>query len=526
MSRTVRWEQTPAHQLPLEERLCGFAEVNLGYTLEEAMAEAERCLQCARPACEEGCPNNNPIREFLYRVAEGDLLGAAELDWSRNALPACTGRVCAWEKQCEGFCVMSHRGDPIKIGAIERFFADYALARLEEDPDCIAWRDPDYEPREQRVAIVGAGPAGLAAAHFLARKGYPVTVFERWPVPGGVMAYGIPEFVLPQKVIDAEVRRLQQMGVEIRTGVTVGEDVTVDELFAQGYEAIFIGVGANEPARLGIEGEDLPGVWTAKDFLMRTQAAVNLRGRLKGALPDAWLEPPVVGRRVAVIGAGNTAMDAARTARRLGAEEVMVLYRRDAASSPSRPIEVEHAQHEGVTFMYLVNPKRFIAGDDGRVAAVELVRMRLAAPDDSGRARPVPIPGSEFVLPVDTVITAIGYQQESLIAETARLATTPWGGLIIDEETGATSRPGVFAGGDCVTGPNTVIHAIAAGRRAAAGIDRYLREKARAAARARANEDRRSGQDPPNDDTRGHDEALPNDETRGRGEARHAELAR
>ena len=477
MSRRVNWEQVPAHALPLEERLEGFSEVNLGYTLEEAMAEAERCLQCARPACEEGCPNHNPIREFLYRVAEGDLLGAAELDWSKNALPACTGRVCAWEKQCEGFCVMNHRGDPIKIGAIERFFADYALRRLEEDPDAIAWRDPDYEPREQQVAIIGAGPAGLAAAHFLARKGYRVTVFERWAVAGGVMAYGIPEFVLPQKVIDAEVRRIQAMGVEIRTGVHVGQDVTIDDLFKQGYSAVFIGIGANEPSRLGIEGEDLPGVWTAKEFLMRTQGA-NLRPRLEGQMPIEWLTPPAVGKRVAVIGAGNTAMDAARTARRLGAEEVMILYRRDAASSPSRPIEVEHAQHEGVTFTYLVNPKRFIAGDDGRVAAIELVRMQLSSPDDSGRRRPVAIPGSEYILPVDTVITAIGYQQETEIAEAARLATTPWGGLIIDEKTGATSRPGVFAGGDCVTGPNTVIHAIAAGRKAAAGIDRYLREQA------------------------------------------------
>ena len=487
MSRFVQWEQVPARQLPLEERLLGFQEVNLGYTLEEAIAEAERCLQCPSPACQEGCPNGNPIREFLLRVAEGDLLGAAELDWSQNALPACTGRVCAWEYQCEGYCVMNHRGDPVKIGAIERFFADYALKRLEQDPDAINWRDPDYKPRAQRVAVVGAGPAGLAAAHFLARKGYPVTVFERWPVAGGVMAYGIPEFVLPQEVIDREVRRLERMDVEIRTGVTVGEDVTIDELFQQGYEAVFVGVGANEPSRLGIEGEDLPGVWTAKDFLMRAQAA-NLRDRLAGALPEEWLSPPPVGRRVAVIGAGNTAMDAARTARRLGAQEVMVLYRRDAASSPSRPIEVEHAQAEGVTFTYLVNPTRFIAGDDGRVAAVELVRMRLTAPDESGRRRPEPIPGSQYVLPVDTVVVAIGYQQESLIAETAGLATTKWGTLIIDEETGATSRPGVFAGGDCVTGPNTVIHAIAAGRKAAAGIHQYLQAKAGGSgARARSN---------------------------------------
>ena len=477
MGRKVNWQQTPAHQLPLEERLQGFCEVNLGYTIEEAIVEAQRCLQCARPACEEGCPNHNPIREFLYRVAEGDLLGAAELDWTKNALPACTGRVCAWEKQCEGFCVMSHRGDPIKIGAIERLFADIALQRLEEDPGAIDLRDPDYEPREQRVAIVGAGPAGLAAAHFLARKGYQVTIFERWALPGGVMAYGIPEFVLPQKVIDAEVRRIQAMGVEIRTGVSVGEDVTIDQLFEQGYSAVFIGIGANEPSRLGIEGEDLPGVWTAKDFLMRTKAA-NLRDRLAGQMPSEWLTPPEVGRRVAVIGAGNTAMDAARTARRLGAEEVMILYRRDAASSPSRPIEMEHARDEGCTFMYLVSPKRFIAGEGGRVAAIELVRMQLSAPDDSGRRRSVAIPGSEFILPVDTVVIAIGYQQETQIAESARLATTPWGGLIIDEKTGATSRPGVFAGGDCVTGPNTVIHAIAAGRKAAEGIHQYLLQQA------------------------------------------------
>lgn len=468
MGRKYQWKAVPTRQLPVDERLGTFAEVNRGYTFEEAVLEAQRCLQCPAPACEDGCPNGNPIRDFIDCLAEGDLAGAIELDWTRNALPSCTGRVCAWERQCEGSCVMGQRGDPVRIGALERFIADWAAEHLDQ----VRLVDTEYRRRRQRVAVVGAGPAGLAVGHFLGRKGYHVTVFEAWAVPGGVMAYGIPEYVLPQHVIDREIERLQALGVQFRTGVRIGRDVSLDELL-EAYDAVFIGTGANQAATMGIPGEDLEGVWTAKDFLMRAQAS-RMKDRLAGRLPEVELRPPDVGRRVAVVGAGNTAMDAARTARRLGAEEVTVVYRRDEVQSPSRPVEIEHAKTEGVRFQYLVNPVRFLGDTRGRLRAMELIRMELGPPDASGRPRPVPVPGSEYQVPVDTVILAIGYSPERDLAEAAGLATTSWGGIIIDEATGATNRPGVFAGGDCVTGANTVIHAIAAGRRAAAAIERYL----------------------------------------------------
>ncbi|MFS8613137.1 NADPH-dependent glutamate synthase [Limnochorda sp.] len=468
MGQTYRWDQVPLRQLPLEARLATFAEVNQGYTYEEAVLEAQRCLQCPSPACQDGCPNGNPIRDFIDLLAEGDLAGAIELDWTRNALPSCTGRVCAWELQCEGFCVMGERGDPIRIGALERFIADWAAENL----DLLQLVDTEYRPRAQRVAVVGAGPAGLAVSHFLARKGYPVTVFEAWALPGGVMAYGIPEYVLPQQVIDREVARLEALGVEFRTGVRVGRDLTLDELL-QTYDAVFVGTGANEPATLGIPGEELEGVWTAKEFLMRVQAS-QMADRLADRLPAEEMSPPRVGQRVAVVGAGNTAMDAARTARRLGADEVTVVYRRDEAQSPSRPVEIDHAKTEGVRFQYLVNPVRFLGDEAGRLRAMELIRMELGPPDGSGRPRPVPVPGSEFQMPVDTVIVAVGYAPERELAARGGLATTSWGGLVVDEATGATSRPGVFAAGDCVTGAKTVIHAIAGARRAAEAMERYL----------------------------------------------------
>lgn len=468
MGQKYQWVEVPTRQLPVEERLATFSEVNQGYTYEEAVLEAQRCLQCPSPSCQDGCPNGNPIRDFIDLLAEGDLAGAIELDWTRNALPSCTGRVCAWERQCEGFCVMGERGDPVRIGALERFIADWAAEHLDE----LQLVDTAYRPRDQRVAVVGAGPAGLAMGHFLGRKGYGVTIFEAWALPGGVMTYGIPEYVLPQEVIDREVERLQALGVEIRTGVRVGRDTTLDQLL-ESYDAVFVGTGANEAATLGILGEELEGIWTAKEFLMRAQAS-RMGDRLAGRLAPEEVSPPQVGRRVAVVGAGNTAMDAARTAVRLGAEEVTVVYRRAEAQSPSRPVEIEHAKTEGVRFQYLVNPTRFLGDDQGRVRAMELIRMELGPPDASGRPRPVPVPESEHQLPVDTVILAVGYSPERDLAETGKLATTSWGGLIIDEATGATSRPGVFAGGDCVTGANTVIHAIAAARKAAAAMERYL----------------------------------------------------
>lgn len=493
MARTVNWSEVEVEHLPAEERMGCFAEVNLGYTAEEAIIEAQRCLQCASPACEIGCPNNNPIRDFIDLIAEGKFLEAAALDRTQNALLSCTGRVCAWENQCQGFCVMGLRGDPINIGALERFIGDYALQAEADDEAAHVPTPPNAD--EPKVAVIGAGPAGLTVAHFLGGKGYGVTVFDSYPVPGGVMSYGIPEFVLPQRIIDAEAERIKKLGVEFRYGVTVGRDVTIDELFEQGYAAVFIGVGANEASVMNIPGHDLKGVWTAKDFLMQasatasaetnptTAASRNGRPRVNGGRrfhangrPLVEVNPPAVGRRTAVIGAGNTAMDAARTAVRLGAEEVTIVYRRSEAESPSRAIEINFAKEEGVQFRYLVNPVRFIGDEHGNLTAMELVRMRLETADASGRPRPVPIEGSEHTVPVDTCIMAIGYGHEELLPRQADLAVNRWGGLIVDEETGAASRPGVFAGGDCVTGSKTVVHAIAAARKAALAIEHYLQK--------------------------------------------------
>lgn len=530
MARKVYWTEVGIEHLPAERRVGCFEEVNLGYSAEEAMLEAQRCLQCPSPACQVGCPNNNPIRDFIDLIAEGKFEEAAELGWTQNALLSCTGRVCAWENQCEGFCVMGRRGDPINIGALERFMGDYVMgiatktvnaftddndgpdteiktetginantpfsaaatpmtdspATTTPPPNGLMWP----QKSDNSVAVVGAGPAGLTVAHFLARKGFPVTVFDAYTLPGGVMSYGIPEFVLPQHVIDKEAQRIEGLGVEFRYGVTIGRDITIDELFEQGYAAVFVGVGANEPSTMGIPGHDLRGVWTAKDFLMRASLFASTRlssGPTSGACVDGTrpkngqhgkaVAPPTVGRRVAVIGAGNTAMDAARTAIRLGAEEVTIVYRRSEAESPSRAIEIGFAKEEGVRFHYLVNPTRFIGDEYGKLIAMELVKMRLEAADASGRPRPVPIPGSEHTIAVDTCITAIGYGHEDLIPKQAGLAVNRWGGLVIDEETGATNRPGVFAGGDCVTGSKTVVHAVTAGRRAAAAIEAYVRER-------------------------------------------------
>lgn len=516
MPRQVAWNEVAIDHLPAKNRVGCFEEVNLGYTAEEAIIEAQRCIQCASPACEIGCPNNNPIRDFIDLIAEGKFDEAAELDWTQNALLSCTGRVCAWENQCQGYCVMGHRGDPINIGALERFMSDYVMgittksaaspADAEATPESVSSTTPAAMPRtipgavreltnrpaarsNKKVAVIGAGPAGLTVAHFLGRKGFPVTVFDSYHLPGGVMSYGIPEFVLPQRVIDAEVERIQGFGVEFRYGVTIGKDITIDELFDLGYEAVFVGIGANAPSTMNIPGEDLNGVWTAKDFLMRASSYAARRGasrptsitalnghhRNNGTTGKSG-SPPAVGRRVAVIGAGNTAMDAARTAIRLGAEEVTIVYRRSEAESPSRDIEVGFAKEEGVRFHYLVNPTRFIGDEGGNLTAMELVNMRLETADASGRPRPVPVAGSEHVIPVDTCIIAIGYGHEDLIPQQAGLSINRWGGLIIDEDTGATNRPGVFAGGDCVTGAATVVHAVAAGRRAAAAIERYLME--------------------------------------------------
>ncbi|MBX6351064.1 MAG: NAD(P)-dependent oxidoreductase [Clostridia bacterium] len=464
------WAEVECHQLEREKALAGWEEVNRGYlTYEEAKAEADRCLQCGTPYCQDGCPNHNPIRDFIALIQEGRVAEAAMLDWEANPLASCTGRVCAWEVQCEGYCVVRNEGDPIRIGVLERYMGDYALEHLDE----IDLSDWVGEGAGERVAVVGAGPAGLAGAWFLARKGYDVTLFESWYLYGGVMSYGIPEYVLPQRIIDLEVEKILRLGVKIRTGVRVGRDVTIQDLMErEGFAAVLIASGANQAATPGVPGEDLPGVVTAKDFLMGNTE--DLLGKEYG-LPEK--EPTTVGERVVIIGAGDTAMDAARTSLRLGAKKVTIAYRRTEREAPSRLCEVEHVKHEGGEFMYLVNPTRFLPGPDGRVAAVEFVRMQPGAPDARGRRSVQPIPGSEFQVPADTVILAVGYKPERDLAEaTPGLEVANWGGIVVDRE-GRTSLPGVFAAGDCVTGAKTVIHAVHAARRASEALHRYLTER-------------------------------------------------
>lgn len=467
-SRRPRWDGLQPRRRTPDDAVGDFAEVRQGFTLEEAIAEADRCLQCAAPACQEGCPNGNPIREFLYHLSEGRPEEAFRVDYGNNPLPACTGRVCAWERQCEGMCVMGLRGDPIRIGALERFIADWAAAQGIV-PELAPAEDEGDEAKEDRrpaVAVVGAGPAGLAAAHRLTQLDYRVDVFDGEEEPGGVMSYGIPEFVLPQRVIDAEVERLEKLGVRFHLGVTVTADTfPLERFWEMGFDAVFIGIGANRPRGLNIPGAHLPGVWDSKSFL--AQAAKAARD------PDA--APPEVGTDVAIIGAGNTAMDAARTARRLGAERVTVYYRRSREDSPSRPIEMEEAEAEGVTFQFMVSPVALL-GDD-RVEMLRLQHMRPGPPDDSGRARPEPIPGKVTDVPTQTVVLCIGYDVDEtpLAGPDFRLRRTPWGTIDVDPDTGRTSQPRVYAAGDCVTGPQTVVHAIAGARRAAESIDADLR---------------------------------------------------
>ena len=459
----LRKTKVPMPEQPPEERIRNFREVALGLTPELAREEAERCLQCKNPACEQGCPVNVRIKEFIGKLRQGDLEGAYRTIWATNILPSICGRVCPQEEQCEKYCLMGKKNEPVAIGRLERFLGDWAR----EQGLRLAEKAP---PNGKRVAVVGSGPAGLTCASDLAQKGYEVTVFEALHVPGGVLMYGIPEFRLPKAVVQAEIDGLRALGVEIKTDVVVGKTLTVDDLFADGYQAVFLGTGAGLPNFLGIPGENLCGVYSANEFLTR----INL---MKGYLFPEYDTPVKCGRRVAVIGAGNVAMDAARCALRLGPEKVYIVYRRTWDEMPARREEIHHAKEEGIEFHLLTAPVEILGDENGWVTGMVCQRMELGEPDASGRRRPVPIPGSEYRLDVDTVIVAIGTTPNPLVSRsTPGLQTTSWGGLIIDEETGMTSRPGVFAGGDSVTGAATVILAMGAGRRAAAGIDRYLSE--------------------------------------------------
>ena len=441
-----------------------FEEVALGYTKEMAMEEAARCLNCKNKPCVGGCPVNVPIPAFIEKVAAGDFEGAYEVITTENALPAICGRVCPQENQCEGKCVRGIKGEPVGIGRMERFVADWHMANAKEI-------EVNIEKNGMKVAVVGCGPAGITCAGELIKKGYDVTVFEALHKPGGVLSYGIPEFRLPKdKVVKAEVENVKSLGVHIETNVVVGKSVTIDQLMdEEGFQAVFIGSGAGLPKFMGIPGENANGVFSANEYLTRS----NL---MKAFDPDSRT-PIMHGKKVAVVGGGNVAMDAARTALRLGAE-VHIVYRRSEEELPARVEEVHHAKEEGIIFDLLTNPTEILSDDKGWVTGMKCIRMELGEPDESGRRRPVEVPGSEFVMELDTVIMSLGTSPNPLISSTTKgLDTNKWKCIIADENNGKTTKEGVYAGGDAVTGAATVILAMGAGKAAAKGIDEYLSTK-------------------------------------------------
>ena len=441
-----------------------FLEVALGYTEEQALDEAQRCLHCKNKPCVAGCPVGIHIPDFIAKVAEGDFEGAYQIITQSSSLPAVCGRVCPQETQCEQKCVRGIKGEPVGIGRLERFVADWHNKNV-----CEAPRKPT--PNGHKVAVIGSGPSGLTCAGDLAKKGYAVTVFEALHTAGGVLVYGIPEFRLPKDIVQKEIDGLKALGVDVQTNMVIGRVLSIDELLEQGYEAVFIGSGAGLPRFMNIPGENLKGVYSANEFLTR----VNL---MKAYQPGS--DTPIEhARRVAVVGGGNVAMDAARCAKRLGAEEVFIVYRRSEKELPARAEEVEHAKEEGIVFHLLNNPTQILGDENGNVKGMECIRMELGEPDTSGRRRPVEVPGSEFTLDVDCVIMAIGTSPNPLIKSTTQgLETQKWGGIIVNEETGLTSREGVYAGGDAVTGAATVILAMGAGKTAATAIDQYIQSKA------------------------------------------------
>ena len=444
-----------------KKRILNFQEVALGYTEEMAIEEASRCLNCKVPLCKKGCPVEVDIPEFIAAIKEGDFSRSVSILKDKNNLPAVCGRVCPQENQCEAECVLNKMGAPLAIGRLERFVADWERNNQFKKP-------ARPKPTGKKVAIIGSGPAGLTAAADLAKLGHEVVILEALHTPGGVLMYGIPEFRLPKAVVQEEINYIKELGVEIKVNFVVGKTATVDDLFAMGYDAVFISTGAGLPSFMNIPGENLNGIYSANEFLTRT----NL---MKAYLFPEYTTPIKVGRKVAVIGAGNVAMDAARTALRLGAEESYIVYRRSQKEMPARKEEVEHAEEEGVKFLLLTSPVEYKGDENGNVNMMICQRFELGEPDESGRRSPVPIPGAYFDLQVDTVVIAIGQGPNPLVPRTTPgLKLTRKGNILADEETGQTSRPGVFAGGDIVTGAATVILAMGAGKKAARAIHHYL----------------------------------------------------
>jgi len=442
-----------------------FNEVALGYSAEQAQAEASRCIQCPKRSCAEGCPVEVDIPGFINAIREGDMPEAVKLLKDKNSLPGICGRVCPQETQCEATCSLAKKDAPIAIGRLERYVADWERANMQSASSLPA----RPAPSGKQVAVVGSGPAGLTVAADLAKLGHSVTIFEALHVAGGVLMYGIPEFRLPKDIVQTEVDYVASLGVKVELDSVIGKLVTIDELLNNGYHAVFLGTGAGLPMFLNIPGENLNGIYSANEFLTR----VNL---MKAYRFPEYDTPVKVGRKVAVIGGGNVAMDSARCALRLGAEVVYIVYRRSEVELPARREEVENAQEEGIEFKLLTNPKRMLGNEQNWVVGMECYEMELGEPDDSGRRRPIVKPGSEFIIDVDVVIVALGTTPNPLIASTTDgLETTRWGTVVADEETGKTVKDKVWAGGDIVTGAATVISAMGAGKRAAASIDEYLR---------------------------------------------------
>lgn len=454
------------HPMPHQEaeiRCHNFAEVALGYSEETAVAEAERCIQCKNRNCVQGCPVDVDIPEFIKKISERDFAAAIKIIKEKNNLPAICGRVCPQENQCERYCTMGKKNEPIAIGRLERFVADWEMNNKQESASAIKVTS------EKKVAIVGSGPSGLTAAADLALLGYQVTVMEALHIPGGVLVYGIPEFRLPKAIVAREIENISKLGVEIKVNCVVGKLNTVDELLQNGYDAVYIGTGAGLPSFMNIPGENFNGVYSANEFLTRNNLMKAYR------FPE-YLTPIKTGEKVAVIGGGNVAMDSARTALRLGAESHIV-YRRTFEEMPARREEMDHAKEEGVIFDLLVSPIEIKGNEEGRVVSMICQRYELGEPDESGRRKPVAIEGDTYEMPVDTVIMSIGQGPNPLVQQTTPdLQTNKWGNIVADDN-GVTSKPGVFAGGDIVTGAATVILAMGAGKKAACSIHEYLQSK-------------------------------------------------
>jgi len=454
-------------EMPRQEpkiRAKNFNEVALGYTAEQAVAEAKRCIQCKKPSCIAGCPVEIDIPAFVALIADGKFDEAAKKLKEKNNLPAICGRVCPQETQCEKVCVLVNKKDQIAIGRLERFAADYEIKASPLHPSPLKM---ERGTKGVRVAVVGSGPAGLTCAGDLAKMGYQVTMFESLHETGGVLSYGIPEFRLPKKIVHFEIDGIRDLGVEVKVNTLIGRTLTIEDLLARGFKAVFIGAGAGLPQFMKIPGENLGGVYSANEYLTR----VNL---MKAYLFPEYLTPVKIGKKVVVVGGGNVAMDAARVSLRLGADEVTIVYRRSEKEMPARAEEIENAKEEGVKFRLLTNPTR-ITGKDGWVSQIELLKMELGEPDGSGRRRPVPVKGSEFLMDVDTVVVAIGNNPNPLLPRMIKgLKIEKWGGIIADPVTGQTSLTYIYAGGDIVSGAATVIEAMGAGKKAARAIDKTL----------------------------------------------------